>query len=494
MTGTYDLRLVALSIAIAMAASYTALDLAGRVRMHQASARWFWIAGGGSAMGLGIWAMHYVGMLAFQLPVPVLYHIPTVLLSLLAAILASQAALLTVSQPQLRARQFMIGSLIMGGGISAMHYVGMEAMRLPAIMQYRPKIVVLSIVIAVAIAGVALLLSSRAQNQQKASLQKISSALLMGLAIPAMHYTAMRAAVFIPKGGTFDSGHAIHISLLGVIAITGASLLVLALVVSAAFVDRLLAAEKAINAAVQTGETNFRNLTEAIPQMIWIARPDAHVEFFNRRWFEYTGLNSEQSQGLMWETIVHPDDLSACLYKWRQSQRTGEAYQVEYRLRRADGSYRWHLGRALAVRDETQQVTRWLGSCTDIDDQKKTERALEQQVALRTSALQEANLKLTEEMRHREHAQRELNKQTDLLVRSLTERARKSTLLAKMGELLQSCTHTGEAFPVVASFAPKLFPDIHGALLLVNPVHKLLEVAVKWSNCQMNDSVFEVNS
>ncbi|PYV91612.1 MAG: hypothetical protein DMG90_06520 [Acidobacteria bacterium] len=75
MNGTYDPRLVALSIAIAVASSYAALDLAGRVRVHRASARWFWIAGGDSAMGLGIWAMHYVGMLAFHLPVPVLYHV-----------------------------------------------------------------------------------------------------------------------------------------------------------------------------------------------------------------------------------------------------------------------------------------------------------------------------------------------------------------------------------------------------------------------------------
>src|ERR1044071_438840 len=156
MNGTYDLRLVALSIAIAVASSAAALGLAGRVRVHRASARWFWIAGGGSAMGLGIWAMHYVGMLAFHLPVPVLYHVPTVLLSLFAAIVGSVAAQITVSRNQVGVPRFLCGSLIMGAAISAMHYVGMEAMRLPAMCAWSEPIVALSVAIAVVVSLVAL--------------------------------------------------------------------------------------------------------------------------------------------------------------------------------------------------------------------------------------------------------------------------------------------------------------------------------------------------
>ena len=170
MTGTYDIRLVALSIAIAITASYAALDLAGRVRMHRASARWLWIGGGGSAMGLGIWAMHYVGMLAFNLPVPVLYDIPTVLVSLFAAILGSVAALITVSAEQVDVSRFIFGSLSMGGGISAMHFVGMEAMRLPAAMHNRPPIVILSVALAIVIAGLALILSCRVKTHEKVTI------------------------------------------------------------------------------------------------------------------------------------------------------------------------------------------------------------------------------------------------------------------------------------------------------------------------------------
>src|SRR5450755_101910 len=118
-----------LSVVLAMFASYAALDLAGRVTAARHSARIFWLGGGSIAMGVGIWAMHYVGMLAFSLPVPVLYHYPTVILSLLAAIAASAVALFTVSRDEgMSLPQTVVGSLTMGGGIAAMHYIGMAAM------------------------------------------------------------------------------------------------------------------------------------------------------------------------------------------------------------------------------------------------------------------------------------------------------------------------------------------------------------------------------
>src|SRR6478752_4406861 len=205
MAGTYDLFLVSVSIAIAILASYAALDIAGRVRVHHGTSRWFWTTGGASAMGLGIWAMHYVGMLAFRLPVAVMYHLPTVLGSLLTAVAASLAALITVGRRQFATARFLVGSLIMGLGISAMHYVGMEAMRLPATMHYRAGIVVLSILLAIVIAGIALFLSNRPLNHNKASLQKFASAALMGVAIAVMHYTGMRAAVFSASSAGFDS-------------------------------------------------------------------------------------------------------------------------------------------------------------------------------------------------------------------------------------------------------------------------------------------------
>src|ERR1700691_4655727 len=132
LSGSYDYRLVALSVLIAMLASYAALDLAGRLTAARGRARFIWLTGGAAAMGLGIWSMHYIGMLADSLPVAVLYDWPTVLASLLAAMLASGIALVMASRIVMRSVRTVISVVLMGIGIAAVHYIGMDAMRLPA--------------------------------------------------------------------------------------------------------------------------------------------------------------------------------------------------------------------------------------------------------------------------------------------------------------------------------------------------------------------------
>src|ERR1700750_2221022 len=138
---SHNYALVALSVLIAMFASYAALDLAGRVTAARGWVRALWLLGGAGAMGTGIWSMHYIGMLAFVLPVPVAYHWPTVLLSLLAAILASVVALGVVSREQMGAPRAVAGSVLMGAGIAGMHYIGMAAMRLPALCKFNTSLV-----------------------------------------------------------------------------------------------------------------------------------------------------------------------------------------------------------------------------------------------------------------------------------------------------------------------------------------------------------------
>src|SRR4030081_1566273 len=154
--GSYNYALVALSVLIAMFASYAALDLAARVTAADGWTRVVWLLGGAGAMGTGIWSMHYIGMLAFILPIPVSYHWPTVLLSLLAAILASAVALGVVSRQKMGALRALAGSVLMGAGISSMHYIGMDAMRLPALCQFDSFLVVLSVAFAVLISLAAL--------------------------------------------------------------------------------------------------------------------------------------------------------------------------------------------------------------------------------------------------------------------------------------------------------------------------------------------------
>jgi two-component system sensor histidine kinase/response regulator len=193
MICTYNYGLVALSVVLAMFSAYAALDLAGRVTAARGWVRSVWLASGAAAMGLGIWAMHYIGMLALNLPVPVVYDYPTVVLSLLAAIGSSAVALFTVSRERMGAPNLIAGSLVMGGGIAAMHYIGMAAMRLPAMMAYRWDRVALSVALAIGISLVALALSFRVRQEQRTSVRKVIGAVVMGRAIPLMNYAGMWA-------------------------------------------------------------------------------------------------------------------------------------------------------------------------------------------------------------------------------------------------------------------------------------------------------------
>ncbi|ATB31245.1 PAS domain-containing sensor histidine kinase [Melittangium boletus] len=123
---------------------------------------------------------------------------------------------------------------------------------------------------------------------------------------------------------------------------------------------------------LDTEREQFRQLAEALPQIVWTARPDGVQDYLNQRWFEYTGLSAEESQGDAWMRAFHPDDLPEHETRWRHSLATSEPFEVEKRCRRLDGVWRWFLVRAIPVRDPQGRVIRWFGTCTDIDDQKRT--------------------------------------------------------------------------------------------------------------------------
>ena len=242
LTGSYNYGLVAVSVLIAILAAYAALELAGRVTATRGVARFVWLCGGAFALGLGIWCMHYVGMEAFRLPVHVLYDWPTVFVSMVAAVVASAVALFVVSRKTMGKATAAVGSLFMGSGISAMHYIGMEAMRLPAMCHYNPGIVMLSVFLAIVISFVALVITFSVRNQSSSfSLRKTLSALVMGLAIPVMHYVGMAAVTFRPMSE--DPGslkHAIDISYLGLGGIGVVTAFVLGFVCISAIMDRKL--------------------------------------------------------------------------------------------------------------------------------------------------------------------------------------------------------------------------------------------------------------
>jgi two-component system, sensor histidine kinase and response regulator len=240
LVGSYNYLLVALSVLIAILASYAALDLAGRVTSAQGKARLLWLNGGAMAMGFGIWSMHYIGMLAFRLPIPVQYDWPTVLLSLVAAIVASGIALFVVSRHKMGVIRAVLGSVFMGNGIAIMHYTGMAAMRLAAMCSYSATLVTLSVILAIVISFVALWLTFYSREETTAwSWRKICCALVMGAAIPVMHYTGMAAASFTSSPSVHGNrSHAISVSSLSVAGVTVVTLTVLGIVLLTSLADR----------------------------------------------------------------------------------------------------------------------------------------------------------------------------------------------------------------------------------------------------------------
>jgi PAS domain S-box-containing protein len=145
---------------------------------------------------------------------------------------------------------------------------------------------------------------------------------------------------------------------------------------------------KLIQDALRKSEIRFRTLADAVPDIIWAGSQHGKAIYFNRRWFDYSGRSYQESSGLGWQVIVHPDDAKDVIAKWKQALEKGKIFDTEYRLRRYDGEYRWHIGRVVPLKDQLNKITGWFGSATDIDDLKKAQEALAQS---------EARLKITME-------------------------------------------------------------------------------------------------
>ena len=261
LVGHYNYLLVVVSVSIAMLSAYATLDLAERVTCAQGNSRLLWLSCGAIAMGTGIWSMHYIGMLAFRLPVTVMYDWPTVLLSLAAAIFASFCGLFCVSRKRMGTLVTIAGGTFMGGGIAAMHYVGMEGMRLAAMCSYSPVLVTVSVVLAMVIAFVALWRVFALRSVAHWNHSKAINAFILGAAIPVMHYVGMAAAHFTPAPlQPAALAHAINISDLGVASVTLITVLMLGLVFITSTVDRKFSRQ---TLALEGSEQRYRLIVES---------------------------------------------------------------------------------------------------------------------------------------------------------------------------------------------------------------------------------------
>jgi two-component system, sensor histidine kinase and response regulator len=148
-------------------------------------------------------------------------------------------------------------------------------------------------------------------------------------------------------------------------------------------------------AELEQSAHRYRFLADAMPQIVWTSKPDGNLDYYNKRWFDYTGLELEQTKDWGWKPVLHPDDVQNCVDRWTEAYTTGGNYEVEYRFKRAsDGVYRWHIGRAFPLRNQSGEIIQWVGTCTDIDDQKRARSELETRVAERSKELAGARQKL----------------------------------------------------------------------------------------------------
>ena len=381
LIGSYNYALVALSVFIAIFASYVALDLAGRVTAASGWTRVVWLLGGAGSMGTGIWSMHYIGMLAFILPIPVAYHWPTVLLSLIAAILASVVALDVVSRHKMGWLRALGGSVLMGAGIASMHYIGMAAMRLPAMCEFNSFLVVLSVVSAVLISLAALWITFHFRDEKTGiGWEKLTGAVVMGAAIPIMHYTGMAAASFTPSSMPTNLSYAVSISALGTGGIAAATFIVLGVALLTSLVDKRFATqtlevqeEKLQQSEAYLAEAQRLSHTGSFGWKLSTGEITWSEETF--RIFQYDRSTRPTAELVLQR--VHPEDAALFKQTIERASKDGTDFDFEHRLQMPDGSVKYVHVVAHGLKGVSGSVE-FVGALMDVTAAKQAEEALRQ--------------------------------------------------------------------------------------------------------------------
>jgi PAS domain S-box-containing protein len=367
MDKSYNLELVVLSVVVATLGGYVAVEIAQRVRAAGIRHRTVWTSVGALAMGLGIWSMHFVGMLALTLPVPVWYDPLLTFGSVVAAVIGCAIAFTIFNRVSVGGWLLSLASVVMGAAIAGMHYIGMAGMRMGGNVTYDPVIVGISIGVAVGVSFLALALT-RNLLQTGATrgplLKKLGASLAFALAVAGMHYTGMAAAHFTngpagwrPTGylllGTYQVGLWVAIS----------SIILVAIVLAVTRFVRWTSATK----------SRFENLLDLSPQVVWFGQPDGQISYCNPYWYQYTGLSEQETVGYGWANAIHPDERDQVVETVQSALQQGKDYEVEFRLRKKDGSHCWFLARGRTGHDSTGEVDAWLGIAVDIEERKRAE-------------------------------------------------------------------------------------------------------------------------
>ena len=378
LVGSYNGLLVFFSLIVAILASYTALDMASRVTAAQGHASRWWLAGGACAMGTGIWSMHFVGMLAFSLPIPLGFDPAITLLSFVIAIISSAFALWIVCQKTLPWLRLGLASVLMGVGIAGMHYTGMAAMRMVPEIRYGPSLFILSVVIAIVASGAALWIAFNLRlNLPQVRLRRAGAAVVMGFAIAGMHYTGMAAAQF-PLGSVCGAAQgALSTGWLALlIIVVTLAVMTIALIVSV--LDfRLELRTKEFNANLRIAATAFDS-----QESLMITDAKGVILRVNQAFVDSTGYTAEEAVGQT-PRLLKSGRHDAEFYRkmWESIHRTG-TWQGEIWDKRKDGEIIPKLLTISTVRGDDGVITHYVGSHIDITERKIIEKKLERHTQL----------------------------------------------------------------------------------------------------------------
>lgn len=376
LVGSHDNALVALSILIAVAASYTALDLAGRMARSRGPMRNGWLAAAALVLGGGIWAMHFIAMLALHIALPVSYDAFLTVVSLLLAIAATGLALYAAGHISMGRGGILLSGIFMGLGIVGMHYTGMAAMHMPGVMTHDALYVGGATVLAIVASTVAIWLAFHRHS----STQRAIAALALGFGIAGMHYVAM-------MGVTVTGHEGAHASVLetgdnvGLVAVvTAATFAIFAAMLLAASYDRRFALLAEREAQMwRESEERYRTLYRRTPLPLHSLGPDGRVAQVSDRWLDMLGYRREEVIGRLLTDFMTPESARRRNEEhWPRLLGTGALREAEYKLVAKDGRMLDCVLSAVAEKDAQGKLTKTLCGLIDVTERRVAEEALRQ--------------------------------------------------------------------------------------------------------------------
>ncbi|MCJ8141930.1 response regulator [Ancylobacter sp. A5.8] len=377
VVGGHHVALVALSILIAIAASYTALDLAGRMRHASLSMQRRWLAAGAVVMGGGIWSMHFIAMLALKSGMVVSYDPLLTLLSFLIALAATGAAFLVASGRETSRRLVVLSGVFMGLGIVGMHYTGMSAMRMSGQLYYDYLFVGAAIIIAIGASVAALWLAFRRHSIP----QRIVGAIALGIGVASVHYVAMIGITYVGSDEAMATHQAAGIddSHLAVL-VTGTSFIIFVAAILAAMYDRrfvLLAEREAL--MWREDEERYRTLYRRTPLPLHSLGADGRIEQVSDKWLDMLGYQRNEVIGRPLTDFMTPESARQRNEEhWPLLLGTGELREAEYKLITREGRQLDCVLSAVAERDSEGRLTKTLCGLIDISERRQAEEALRQ--------------------------------------------------------------------------------------------------------------------